>query len=372
MPPHRVYFSPIKKIKFLSRSSYQVIKAGGVMEESSFSVEPFRPEDAELVPKLFHEVYGDKYPVRMVYNPEEMIAALSARNYFPFVVRVSPERIIAFGALYNSAPYKGIYEFGQGAVSPDFRSAGLGRLLFEYVADYTPTLPGSETYFGEAVCNHTHTQKAGALIHTIETGIEVDLLPGEVYTKFQKISGRVAVVDMFRTYVPKHHTIHLPKVYEEILRSIYAGFDDSRTIRIATDDLPSIPATSFSTRVFETAGVARIGVISAGADFESAFAAETSPIINRKEIRVVQVWLNLSQQGLSPIVDALRKRGFFFGGLFPRWFDEDGLLLQKVTGEPNWKDIQLYSARSGEILKFIQGDWASVQEIAGTGTGEAR
>jgi hypothetical protein len=342
------------------------------MEERSFSVEPFRPDDAELVPRLFQEVYGDEYPVRMVYNPGEMVAALAARNYFPFVVRASPDRIIAFGALYNSAPYKGIYEFGQGAVSPEFRSAGLGRLLFEYVGKYTPTLPGSEIYFGEAVCNHTHSQKAGALIHTIETGIEVDLLPGEVYTKFQKISGRVAVVDMFRTYVPKHHTVHLPKVYEDILRSIYAGFDDSRTIKIATGDSPSIPATRFSTRVFEAAGVARIGVISAGADFETAFAAETSAVINREGIKVIQVWLNLSHQGLSPIVDALRKRGFFFGGLFPRWFDEDGLLLQKVMGEPNWKDIQLYSARSGEILKFIRGDWASVQEITCAENGGAR
>jgi hypothetical protein len=335
------------------------------MEERSFSVETFRPDDAVLVPRLFQEVYGDEYPVRMVYNPDEMIGALAEKNYFPFVVRLSPERIIAFGALYNSAPYKGIYEFGQGAVSPEFRSAGLGRLLFEFVAGYTPTLPGSETYFGEAVCNHTHSQKAGALIHTIETGIEVDLLPGEVYTKFQKIEGRVAVVDMFRTYVPKHHDVYLPRVYEDILRFLYAGFDDSRTIETATDEAPSAPATSFSTRVFKAAGVARIGVIRAGADFGAAFDAETGAVIDQGGIRVIQVWLNLSHRGLSPVVDKLRNRGFFFGGLFPRWFDQDGLLLQKVTGEPNWKDIQLYSERSMEILGFIKGDWSSVREIAG-------
>ncbi len=332
------------------------------MEERSFSVEPFRPDDAGLVPVLFREVYGDEYPVRMVDDPDEMIAALGAKTYFPFVVRLSPDRIIAFGALYTSAPYKGIYEFGQGAVSPEFRSAGLGRLLFEYVGGYTPTLPGAEMYFGEAVCNHTHTQKAGSLIHTIETGIEVDLLPGKIYTKFQKIEGPVAVVDMFRTYVPKHHTVYLPKIYEDILRLIYEGFDDSRTVEAATDEPPASPATRFSTRVFRTAGVARIGVVQAGADFASAFDAETGAIQRDAGIRVIQVWLNLSWRGLSPMVDALRNRGFFFGGLFPRWFDEDGLMLQKVTGEPNWKDIQLYSARSGEILKFIQGDWADVQK----------
>jgi hypothetical protein len=332
------------------------------MEDMGYSVEPFRPRDAELIPRLFLEVYGDMYPVKMVYNPEEMIAAFEARHYFPFVVRVAPDRIAAFGALYPSAPYKGIYEFGQGAVSSEFRCSGLGRLLFEYVARYAPTLPGAEMYFGEAVCNHTHTQKAGALIETIETGIEIDLLPGEVYTKYQQIAGRVAVVDMFKTYVSKPHTIHVPSVYDNILRYIYAGFDDSRRIEIASGEAPSTLATTFSTQVFTTAGIARVAVMTAGADFESSFDALTSTIRDDKEIKVMQVWLNLSCPWIASIVDALRKRGFFFGGLFPRWFDEDGLLVQKVYGQPCWSNVHLYSSRSRDILNLIHSDWVSVQD----------
>jgi hypothetical protein len=334
------------------------------MEERRYSVEPFRTSDAELIPRLFLEVYGDMYPVKMVYNPEEMIAAFEARQYFPFVVRVAPDRIAAFGALYPSAPYKGIYEFGQGAVSSEFRCSGLGRLLFEYVARYAPTLPGSEIYFGEAVCNHTHTQKAGALINTIETGIEIDLLPGGVYTKYEQIAGRVAVIDMFKTYVSKPHTIHVPALYDNILRYIYEGFDDSRTIELASGEAPSTLSTEFSTRVFTTAGVARVSVMTAGADFESSFDTLTSAIGDDKEIKVIQVWLNLSCPWIASIVDALRQRGYFFGGLFPRWFDEDGLLVQKVFGEPGWSNVQLYSSRSRDIFNFIHSDWVSVQETA--------
>jgi GNAT superfamily N-acetyltransferase len=342
---------------------------GGIMEDSPYSVEPFRPIDAELIPRLFREVYGDAYPVKMVYDAEEMIAASEKGHYFPFVVRTSPDRIVGFGALYQSAPYKGMYEFGQGVVSPEFRGAGIGRLLFEYAAHYAPALPGAEIYFGEAVCNHTHTQKAGALIHTIETGIEVDLLPGEVYTKYQKVSGRVAVVDMFRTYVSKPHTIHAPAIYENILRYICAGFDDSRVIEPASDEPPSIPESRFSTQVFPTAGVARLAVIMAGGDFESAFDTATRAIQNNKDIKVIQVWLNLSCPWIEPFVDALRKRGYFFGGYFPRWFDEDGLLMQKVLGQPNWNDIQLFSTRAGEIFDFIHSDWAGVRQNAETCSG---
>jgi len=332
------------------------------MDDRPYSVEPFNPSDSILVPRLFFEVYGDKYPVSMVYNPEEMVAAFEAGRYFPFVVRVAPDRIAAYGALYQSAPYMGIFEFGQGAVSSEYRCAGLGRMLFEYVARYAPTLPGSEMYFGEAVCNHTHTQKAGALIGTIETGIEMDLLPGEVYTKFQEIPGRVAVVDMFKTYVAKPHAIHVPEVYCDILRHICAGFDDTRGIEISSVEAPPNVASDFSTRMFPAAGVVRVSVLNAGADFESSFDALMGSLQDDERIKVIQVWLNLSCPWTGPIVDGLRRRGFFFGGLFPRWFDADGLLLQKVRGQPCWSNVQLYSSRSRVIFDFIRSDWASVQD----------
>jgi hypothetical protein len=204
------------------------------------------------------------------------------------------------------------------------------------------------------------------LIQTIETGIEVDLLPGHIYTKYKEVSGRVTVVDMFRTYVSKPQTIYAPPIYEDILTYICEGFDDTRRVEVAPGEPPSIPATRFFTQVFPAAGVARIAVISAGADFESAFDAETSAVRNQEGIKVLQVWLNLSFRCIAPMVDALRKRGYFFGGLFPRWFDEDGLLLQKVLGQPAWDEIHLYSPRSGDILNFIKSDWASVRENAET------
>jgi len=332
-----------------------------MISSNPYTVEPFQPVDAEKVSSLFSEVYGDAYPIKTVYDPEQLVAAFETRRYFPFLVRTPSNMIIGYGALYNSAPYKGIFEFGQGVVSPDFRSAGIGRLMFEYVAEYAPALPGSEMYFGEAVCNHTHTQKAGALIQTIETGIEVDLMPGEVYDKFKKTSGRVAALDMFRTFVPKPHTVYVPEVYENIFRYIYGGFDDTRKLVVSAGESPSAQATQISAQIFDFAGVARIAVTMAGDDFEQAFDTEEHVIINR-QIGVIQVWLKLSCPWIRESVEVLRRRGYFFGGLFPRWFDEDGLLVQKIIGQPNWEEIHLYSARSEKILSFIYDDWRNTHK----------
>ena len=331
------------------------------MTDSPYRVEPFQPVDAEKVSHLFVEIYGDAYPIKTVYDPEKLIAAFESGHYFPFLVRTDSDRIVAYGALYHSAPYEGIYEFGQGIVSSDVRGSGIGRILFEYVAGYIQTLPGSEVYFGEAVCSHTHTQKAGAMIKTIETGIEIDLMPAEIYKKDHTVTGRVAVLDMFRSFISKPHTVHVPDTYEDIIRYIYSGFDDRRTIAVSTGNMPSDQLTEMSVKVFEFAGVARIAVTNSGSDFEQVFTLNECLLLNQN-ITVIQIWLKSSWPWIGEAVEVLRKNGYFFGGVFPRWFDVDGLLMQKVLGQPNWEGIRLYSDRAEIIYRFIHGDWENVRK----------
>jgi hypothetical protein len=331
------------------------------MEDNPYRVEPFRPGDAEKVSRLFLEVYGDAYPIKTVYEPGKLIAAVEGGHYFPFIVRGDADRIVAYGALYRSAPHAGIYEFGQGIVSSQVRGGGIGRLLFEFVAEYIQTLPGSETYFGEAVCNHAHTQKAGAMIRTIETGMEIDLMPAGIYRHDPTVTGRVAVVDMFRSFVPKPHTVHVPEVYEDILRYIYNGFDDRRRILLSTAGLPSAGSTEMSVKVFDFAAVARILVTSSGPDFEQVLAVKEESLL-KQNMKVIQVWLNASWPWVGAAAEILRKRGYFLGGAFPRWFDVDGLLLQKVVGQPNWEGIHCYSERTETICRAVRDDWEALGE----------
>ncbi|MHC1729509.1 MAG: hypothetical protein AB9866_26480 [Syntrophobacteraceae bacterium] len=57
----------------------------------------------------------------------------------------------------------------------------------------------------------------------------------------------------------------------------------------------------------------------------------------------------------------LRSRGYFTGGVLPRWFDVDGLLMQKVTGTPDWEGIHVFGERAGKILAMVQADWAETR-----------
>ncbi|MCJ7784697.1 MAG: hypothetical protein MUP41_12255, partial [Desulfobacterales bacterium] len=216
-----------------------------------------------------------------------------------------------------------------------------------------------EQVFGEPVCNHIFAQKGTAKAGWITQAIEVDLMPSEAYDKEKSASGRVTALLDFKTLKPKPHTVYLPAVYEESMRFIYSGLDDDRDFVLSKDNLPSPIKTEIKTQVFDFAQVARLAVHDAGADFESAFD-EQEKTARAKEVTVLQVWLKLSWPWVGQSVDVLRKRGYFLGGILPRWFDVDGMLMQKIIGEPNWEGIQLYSDRAKKILEMAKADCSKV------------
>jgi len=57
----------------------------------------------------------------------------------------------------------------------------------------------------------------------------------------------------------------------------------------------------------------------------------------------------------------MRLPGFFFFAVTPRWFDADGLLLQKPVKPTNYDEIHLDSDFSRDLLKFIIRDRVRVE-----------
>jgi len=330
------------------------------MSERDYKIDLFKPSDAAGVVKLFTEVYGDGYPVKIVYNPEQLVTGFQTGEYIPILARTQDDRIVGYTSLYRSAPYRGLYETGQTLVLPDYRKTPVAGLLFRYTIRLVPTIPDINALFCEGVCNHTHVQRAGVMFKHIETAFEIDLMPAEAYEMEQAASGRVSTVYMFRTFVQKPHAVYVPEVYENYSRYAFNGFDDSRTINVSMGGLPSGGSTEIATQVFDFAQLARLTVSEVAVDFEAAFETEEKRIMDM-HCTVIQVWLKLSWPWISAVVNILRNKGFFLGGILPRWFDEDGFLMQKVLTRPNWEGINLYTDRAAQILRFIKDDWERTQ-----------
>jgi len=221
---------------------------------------------------------------------------------------------------------------------------------------WVPRQQRIEEVWGEPVCNHLIMQKASLHFRHIETALELALMPAKTYDKEQSAPGRVAAVCTFRCYRPACHTVYLPSVYEKELRFLYSDLDDEREILISNQSFAGSTESDAEMTVFDFAGVCRIAVRSIGSDFDMCMRKIETKAFDQKVV-VLQAWLNLGCPHVGAAVNVLRDRGYFLGGLLPRWFGEDGLLMQKITVDPDFEAVQLYSDRAKQIFAMVRADW---------------
>jgi len=328
-----------------------------VTVEQEFEVGPFRPEDAPGIVRLFESVYGQGYPIKVFYDAEALKKANETGEYYSIVARTPTGLVVGVQHLFRSAPYPSLYETGAGLVSREYRQFGANKRMLDYAYNqWVPKQRGIEQVFGEPVCNHPFMQMVVNRFGYTETALEVALMPAEAYAREQSAHGRVAALQAFRTYKPKPHTLYLPEAYEKELRYIYAATDDARTLKLADKQLPVDEPSQGNMSVFHSAGLARIAMHNTGSDFNDHIAALEESAVAQKAV-VIQVWLRLGVPWAGSAVDILRRKGYFLGGALPRWFDEDGLLMQKLFVEPGFDSIVLHSDRSKEILGIVMNDW---------------
>jgi hypothetical protein len=140
------------------------------------------------------------------------------------------------------------------------------------------------------------------------------------------------------------------------LRSIYGRLDDGRELTLSEGRAPGGRKTRADMTVFDFARVARIAVHESGDDFKACMDRLERKAQEQKVV-VFQAWLNLSQPWVGEAVESLRGTGYFLGGALPRWFDDDGLLLQKLLCPPEFESIQLYAHESKDLLEMVRRDW---------------
>jgi hypothetical protein len=331
--------------------------------DQTWEVDLFRPEDAEGVARLFLQVYGQGYPIKTFIDPSLLIEENNALRTISIVARTPQGDIVGHNAIFNSAPFKGLYESGAGVVHPRYRGgAGIFAQMNAHGLDLGKNRFQIAGLFGESVCNHVFSQRMCAKLGAVNMAVELDLMPAAAYSREQSARGRVSSLLDFIHIQPQAQTVFIPRVYSEALDFIYGGLTDERTRRPATTPIPAGFTTELETQIFDFAQVARLAVKQVGGDFEQALAGLERDL-DARGVVIVQVWLNLAWPWVGEVVDRLRKRGYFLGGLLPRWFDADGLLMQKTKNRPCWEEMQVHFERAQKIVSFARKDWEEVKEV---------
>ena len=124
----------------------------------------------------------------------------------------------------------------------------------------------------------------------------------------------------------------------------------------ALDDATILAAESqLQTEVFEQAGVLRVYVFTIGADWQKALATVDAQG-QAAGCVCLQFFLHTAEPSSMTIVPHLRQAGYSLGGIVPRWFDDDALLMQKSLCPTEVKDIKLFSDNARAILAMALAD----------------
>jgi len=185
--------------------------------------------------------------------------------------------------------------------------------------------------------------------------LEIDLMPAEAYDKAQCASSRVSCVVLFRSFNDRPREVFIPPVYGGEIEFILEDLDLERTVTSSREEIPRDTESRISVRFFPDAGVGRFTVLSAGWDFPGwVDHLEAQGAMNGT--RVFQYFLSLAEPWAGLVVECLRERGYFLGGYVPRWFDADGLLMQKTGTVPDFDAIKLHSEKAKKIRDFVRSD----------------
>ena len=330
---------------------------------SACSIDDFRPADADGVAELYRHVYGENYPVRDVYEPQKLIQQSLTGEAHRVVARTGPGEIIGHIAFYRSSPpNRNMYEFGQMMIRRDYRVGDMASRLFSYSLTETVNRHKLEQVWGEAVCNHMITQQFAADSGFSPGALEVGLMPPETFSSaFAQPTGspgRVSALAMFRAFRIKSQRLYLPQRYEEALRFIYGPFDFGHSFRTSDRDLPENVITSGQISLFAAANVLRIALPAVGRDL-AGYIEKAQQQATDAGVIAIQVFFPLTLPWAGAAAELLHRQGYFFGGALPRWFDDDGLLMQKLLIEPEFDGIQLFRKQARQILNYIKQDWAS-------------
>lgn len=327
-----------------------------VAEDQTFTVDVLRPEDGWGVARLFYAVHGPSFPFETYYIPERLLEENRLGLVHSAVARTPTGDIVGYGSLFrSSAPYHGVYEIGSHIVLPAYAGRQTARMLQEFIRETLIAKHGVEVFFSEAPCHHVVTQKFAAMSRLAECALEIGLMPASYYGLTDTPDSRVSMLLLFGAIKDACRTLFCPDIYRESMEYLLGGLGIDRATPPADETAPAGLATRASVEYFEFAQVGRMHVAALGCDFPAALEAFEAQALKRGA-RVLQVFLNLGQAWNAEGVEVLRGQGYFLGGLLPRWFDDDGLLMQRVLDMPDVSSLKLYSQRAHRILDCVLRD----------------
>lgn len=306
---------------------------------------PFAPRYAEAFARCYHLVYRDTFPMRYVYEPDQVVAAVANGDLISVLAATPKGEVVALTSAFHFGPNRRAWEIGGTMVIQAYRKGGLARRLNELVWKECVS-QSSDAVYGSAVCNHTCTQEIGGTFGFRPAALDLD-----AFTNFEgERAIETSLLYLFNVMNRGARTVHLPGRYAAIAGELYDGMQIGRTI---IDDHRVPDRADSVTQVLALADSLRVTFSVVGRDGPEKVAAA---IAGNPRWRSIRVCLPAEQPATPWAAERLRESGFFLGGVLPLWGESDHLALQRTVRPPDWDRIALSDGTAQRLLAFIRAD----------------
>jgi acyl carrier protein len=310
---------------------------------------PMTNKLTERIPELVTSVYGTGYPAQYLYNPAEFQKKMENGEIYPYVTINSDGKATGMISLIRLSVNPNAFELGQLMVNPAYRGTDVAELLISCISN-------QELKFGviysESVTSHKFSQRSCIAGGFCDTALKLNIMPS-----YQSQADRVSCVVSCIERGEIELWAYLPAVYKQALEFSLNGLK-TRIIRNASDTPPDNPTCyEFNDDELHTSQYVIATITEIGADVTAvAQKAEEHATKNNVKSLVVNVPLACPHNGAA--VNELRRLGFVFGGVMPRWYpNSDSLLMQKLySNTADWENIKLFSDKIQSIAGKIKND----------------
>jgi anti-sigma regulatory factor (Ser/Thr protein kinase)/GNAT superfamily N-acetyltransferase len=321
-------------------------------------VRRMRADEAVEVSRCAYKAYGYSYALEHVYFPERLVEMNRSGLLHSAVAVTEDGEIAGHCALIKFEPDEDYAELGQGFVKPEFRGRGCFRILNDYLVDQAKS-QGLSGIYGQAVTNHTGSQKVARHLGLHDTAIKLGFLP--TGTRFRGITEKLPQRDtLVLSFVyledPHEISIHPPPRHSEIILNLYKGVGQ-RPIAVTPEEAATAPTESESiihTLTIKPLDLARIRIERYGANVFTEVKAGLRELCVRR-FDVIHLYLNLFDPNTYHFAQQFEELGFFFAGILPGRSSGDELILQYLNNvSMDYEKIKVASERGQELLAYIR------------------
>jgi serine/threonine-protein kinase RsbW len=334
--------------------SHQVPK---YREKIEFTVREMEPSEAVEISRTVYRAYGYSYAYEHAYYPDRLRELVrSGRIYIAVAVTPAGE-IAGHCALIRKEQAPRIAELGLGAVKPQFRSQS----VFTKLTDHLIKKAGDEGLmgvFGEAVTNHTFSQKTGQSLGLRDCALMVGYVPATV--SFKEITEHLPFRDSLIVHFlyirkPQSVKIYPPLHHKDMILRLYGNVGMAPQVDESAMFAPNQSEAVVVTSASRTKDSAEIHIRS--------FAANIVPEIKTrlKELRlkrtdIIHLYMDLEDPGTAAYCKDFEEMGFFFSGILPGGSRGDALILQYLNNVPiDYGRVHLASDAGKELLTYVRG-----------------